>query len=396
MLEHFFEINSLEITKMPMQKFLAIWILFSLLIPFTSSHAAKKTPKPPIIKAKSYVLIDYHSGQLIAEKNADERMEPASLTKMMSAYVVAREITKGAIKETDRVKISRKAWRMGGSRMFIEVGKKVLVKDLLKGVIVQSGNDATIALAEHVAGDEKSFVRLMNEQADALGLHETHFANATGLPHKDHYSTASDMAALGQALIRDFPNYYKWYSIKQFKFNKIKQLNRNKLLWSDSSVDGIKTGHTKSAGFCLVASAKRNGMRLIAAVLGTNSKKVRVTETNKLFNYGYRYFETHKLYAAYKPLTKIRIWKGEKEKLPLGLSEDLYITIPKGRYNDLDASMSINAEILAPVDKGAVYGTVNITLGDKNYAVRKMIALQTVREANLYQYLVDSVKLMFH
>jgi D-alanyl-D-alanine carboxypeptidase (penicillin-binding protein 5/6) len=268
------------------------------------------------------------------------------------------------------------------------VGDKVSIDKLIKGMIVQSGNDATIALAEHIAGSEQSFVALMNQHAQRLGLNDTHFVNATGLPHPEHYSTPRDLALLGKALIRDHPEQYELYSMKSFKYNKIKQNNRNTLLWKNDAVDGIKTGHTESAGYCLVASALQNNMRLISVVLGTKSKKARATESNKLLNYGFRFYETYKLYGANQPLTNARIWKGESEELPLGLNEDLYITIPKGQYKNLDASMSINAEIIAPAEKGRTYGTVNIMLGDKNYAVRKLIALTDVGPGTFWRNIV--------
>ncbi|WP_455211725.1 D-alanyl-D-alanine carboxypeptidase family protein [Kaarinaea lacus] len=368
--------------------------VFFLIIGFpVAGSSAQLVPDPPAIDADGYLLLDYHSGQVLAERNADQRMEPASLTKMMVSYIVADELSAGAIALEDEVTVSEKAWRMTGSRMFIEVGEKVSVDQLLKGMIVQSGNDATIALAEHISGNEQSFVALMNNHAQRLGLNDTHFVNATGLPHPEHYSTPRDLALLGKALIRDFPEQYKLYSIKSFKYNKIKQNNRNTLLWKNDAVDGIKTGHTESAGYCLVASALQENMRLISVVLGTDSKKARSTESNKLLNYGFRFYETYKLYGANQALTKVRIWKGETEELPLGLNEDLYITIPKGQYKNLDASMSINAEIIAPAEKGRTYGTVNIMLGDKNYAVRKLIALSDVGPGTFWQTIVDSIKL---
>jgi D-alanyl-D-alanine carboxypeptidase (penicillin-binding protein 5/6) len=366
-------------------------LLFFAAVQFV--HAASLVPDPPNLKAEGYVLLDFKSGQVLAELNANKRMEPASLTKMMVSYIVAEELQAGAIKKDDMVTVSEKAWRMKGSRMFIEVGDKVPVEELLKGMVVQSGNDATIALAEYIAGSEESFVAMMNEHAEHLGLNDTHFVNATGWPHEDHYSTPRDLAELGKALIRDHPEHYELYSTKSYKFNNIKQNNRNTLLWKNDAVDGIKTGHTESAGYCLVASAQENDMRLISAVLGTNSKKARATESNKLLNYGFRFYETHRLYAANEPLTKVRVWKGQTEELPLGLNEDLYITIPKGQYDNLDASMSINAEIIAPAHKGQTYGTVNIKLGDKNYAIRKLIALVNVQPGSLWQNIVDSIKL---
>ncbi|MGD8940963.1 MAG: D-alanyl-D-alanine carboxypeptidase family protein, partial [Gammaproteobacteria bacterium] len=368
--------------------------VFSLFVSLpVTGFSAQLVPDPPAIDADGYLLLDYHSGQVLAERNADQRMEPASLTKMMVSYIVAEELKLGSLTLKDEVTVSEKAWRMTGSRMFIEVGDKVSIDNLLKGMIVQSGNDATIALAEHIAGSEQSFVALMNQHAQRLGMNDTHFVNATGLPHPEHYSTPRDLATLGKALIRDFPEEYNLYSMKSFKYNKINQNNRNTLLWKNEAVDGIKTGHTESAGYCLVASALQDNMRLISVVLGTKSKKARSTESNKLLNYGFRFYETHKLYGANQPLTNARIWKGDSEELPLGLNEDLYITIPKGQYKNLDASMSINAEIIAPAEKGRTYGTVNIMLGDKNYAVRKLVALADVGPGTFWRTIVDSIKL---
>jgi len=375
---------------------LFIIIIFSLFFHSHAVYAAKNsTPRPPDIKADGYILVDFNSGQVLLEKNADQRMEPASLTKMMTAYVVYSEIHKGNAGLSEMVKISNKAWRMKGSRMFVESGKKVSVEELLKGMIVQSGNDATIALAQHIAGSEEDFVIMMNEYAKILDLNDTHFYNSTGLPHRKHYSTPRDMSTLGKAIIRDFADDYRTFSIKVYKYNKIEQKNRNRLLWSNKYVDGIKTGHTDSAGFCLVASALRDNMRLISVVLGTKSKKARERESHKLLTFGFRFYETHKLYAANEPLSHVRIWKGQSKELPLGLTDDLFVTIPKGQYKNLDASMSINAEIIAPVGQGNTYGTVNITLGRKNYAVRKLIALTDIPTGSLFQTIIDTIELAF-
>ena len=369
-----------------------LWLI--LLVYASSSFAAlQRIPEPPSINAVGYILIDMNSGHVIAKNNANERMEPASLTKMMTSYLVAKAIKQGKVNLTDKVKISKKAWKMKGSRMFVEVGKKIPLEQLLIGMIVQSGNDATIALVEHIAGDEESFVKMMNETAQDMGLGDTHFVNATGWPHEDHYSTPRDMTMLGMNLIRDFPDHYKYYSRKEYTYNKIKQFNRNQLLWKDDSVDGIKTGHTDSAGYCLVASAKRGNMRLVSTVLGTKSKAARTTESQKLITYGFRFFETHKLYSSNDRLTDVKIWKGDSESLPLGILEDLFITIPRGQYDKLDASMSINATIVAPVDIGSVYGSINIMLGSQMVAKRDLVSLRTVGEGSIWHNLIDSVKL---
>jgi len=350
-------------------------------------------PTSPKIKAEGYILVDYNSGYVLAEKNADTRMEPASLTKMMSSYVVAHAIENGGFELDEPVRISKKAWRMKGSRMFIEVGKKIKLEQLLKGMIVQSGNDATIALAEHIAKTEKAFVAMMNDHARTLGMRGTHFVNATGLPAKNHYSTPRDMAKLGNALIRDFPDHYEYYSIKSFRHNKIKQKNRNKLLWVNEFADGIKTGHTNSAGYCLVGSALKDNMRITSVVLGTKSKKARITESDKLLSYGFRFFETHRLYSAYEPLTTVRIWKGDVEQLPIGLSKDLFITIPKGQYKNLSARMNINAEIIAPAKKGQKFGEVTIKLGSTEYARQELISLADVVPASFWRSLMDAIRM---
>ena len=378
----------------PWKSITLIKLCLLLLVYTNNSHAAlQRIPEPPNINAVGYILIDMHSGHVIAKNNANERMEPASLTKMMTSYLVAKAIKEGKASLTDEVKISKKAWKMKGSRMFVEVGKKIPLEKLLIGMVVQSGNDATIALVEHIAGDEESFVKLMNETAQKMGLGDTHFVNATGWPHEDHYSTPRDMTVLGMNLIRDFPEHYEYYSRKEYTYNKIKQFNRNQLLWKDDSVDGIKTGHTESAGYCLVASAKRGNMRLISTVLGTKSKAARTTESQKLLTYGFRFFETHKLYSSNDRLTDVKIWKGEAETLPLGILEDLFITIPRGQYDKLDANMSINATIVAPVNIGSVYGSVNIMLGSQIVAKRDLVSLRTVGEGSFWHNLIDSVKL---
>lgn len=372
-----------------------ITLLISLCLWHNAAAVPSIIPKPPGINATAHILLDYNSGYVITANNADQRIEPASLTKMMSSYVIASELKKGTITLEDEVKISERAWRMPGSRMFVKVNSTVSVKDLLMGIIVQSGNDATIAMAQHVAGSEDAFVSMMNQHAERLGLSNTHFVNSTGLPDPEHYSSAHDLAKLGQALIRDFPEHYDWYAVREFKYNKIKQKNRNDLLWRDQSVDGIKTGHTESAGYCLVASAKRDNMRLVSVVVGTNSKKARADESQKLLTYGFRFFETYKLYTANEPLSKVRVWKGETEELPLGLNDDLYITIPRGQYKNLDANMTINAEITAPIQRGQILGTVNVKLGEENFAMRKLVSLQDVNAGGFWHSLVDAIMLNF-
>ncbi len=387
-------LTTVKITTTMRRLVLLVICLFLVSLAATA-QSVTLVPAVPKIKAKGYLLIDFHSGQVLAEKDADKRLEPASLTKMLSAYVIDYELAEGNISLSDEVIISEKAWRMPGSRMFVEVGKKVSVEDLLIGVIIQSGNDATVALAEHVAGSEEAFASLMNQHATKLGMENSHFVNATGLPHKDHYTTPRDLAKLAQALIRDYPGNYELYAQKEFTFNNIKQYNRNKLLWRNKYVDGIKTGHTEAAGYCLVASMLRDDMRLISVILGARSEEIRTEESQKLLTYGFRFFETHRLYTANEPLTTARIWKGEQEELPLGLAEDLYITIPKGQYKKLQANMSIDNRITAPAQQGQAFGTVNISLADTQYAQRDLVSLTTVAKGGLFGNLVDEVRLIF-
>lgn len=379
-----------------MKLFARYSLLICLLFTGFSVYAAPfVVPSVPRIAAKGYLLIDYHSGKVIAEQNADERMEPASLTKMLTAYIVSQEIKDGNLKFDTPVTISEKAWRMPGSRMFVEVGKKVPVEQLLKGVIVQSGNDATVALAEHIAGNEDTFASLMNQYAAKLGMTHSHFMNSTGLPHKNHYTTPRDLATLAAALIRDFPEDYNWYSIKQFKYNGISQYNRNKLLWHNQYVDGIKTGHTESAGYCLVASAKRDDMRLISVVLGTKSEHAREQESQKLLNYGFRFFETQKLYSANDPLATAHIWKGQQDKLQLGLQNDLYVTVPRGQYKHLKSSINYAAAIQAPATMGQTFGNLQVKLQDKVIVESPLVALQDVQQGGWWKRLIDSIKLFF-
>lgn len=356
--------------------------------------AAPLIPAPPKLAATGYILMDHQSGQILAADNPDARLEPASLTKIMTSYVLFDELENGHVRLDEKVRVSEKAWRAPGSRMFIKEGTKVSVEELLKGMIIQSGNDASIALAEFTAGSEEAFVELMNNHASELGLNNSHFANSTGLPHPDHYTTPRDVAILSAALIRRFPEYYKWFSTKKYTYNKITQNNRNLLLFRDKSVDGLKTGHTEAAGYCLVASAKRNDMRLITVVMGTKSERSRADESQKLLNYGFRFYETHRLYGAEEEIKKIRIWQGEQENLTLGVAQELYITVPRGQYKKLDASMMINQAVIAPIKAGTTIGHIEIKLGDKLIAKPKLIALHSVNEGGLFQKLKDKVLLM--
>jgi D-alanyl-D-alanine carboxypeptidase (penicillin-binding protein 5/6) len=356
-------------------------------------QAAMPIPAPPEVDASGYILVDFLSGKVLAERGADQRLEPASLTKIMTAYTIFRELKQGNIDLEDSVLISEKAWRTEGSRMFVEVGKRVKVKDLIKGMIIQSGNDACVALAEHIAGSEGTFADLMNSHALRLGMDHTHFVNATGLPHDDHYTTPNDIAKAAIATIREFPEYYAWYSEKSFVFNDIKQHNRNKLLWRDESVDGMKTGHTEAAGYCLVASAQRDGMRLVSVVMGTDSESARAKASQSLLNFGFRFYESHQLYAAGEVLNRARIWKGEKERLPLGLSQDLNVTIPRHQYDNLDAQLEVAPKIMAPISEGEVLGKVHVTLNGEPVISAELIALKGVADGNIWQQIKDSALL---
>ncbi len=356
---------------------------------------AADVPTPPDIGAESYILIDHHSGRVLAAREPDARVEPASITKLMTAYLAFKELEAGDVALSDKTVVSEKAWRMEGSRMFIEVGTEVTVEALLKGMIVQSGNDASVALAEHIAGSETVFVQMMNQEAEALGLANTHYTNATGLPHPEHYTTARDIARLTNALIGRFPQYYEWYSQKKYAYNGIPQYNRNKLLWRDPAVDGVKTGHTEAAGYCLVTSAQRDNMRLVSVVMGTDSEEGRAQASQALLNYGFRFFETRRLYAAGDAVTEARIWKGASEVLALGLSRDLYVTFPRGRYTKLQATMDLDTAIVAPVARHEPHGTLNVSLGDDTLAERPLVAIEAVPEGGLWQRLTDGVLLMF-
>jgi D-alanyl-D-alanine carboxypeptidase (penicillin-binding protein 5/6) len=374
-----------------------LWICFLLVtLNLSAMGAPLRSPSAPSIDAGAYFLQDYYSGRVLAEGNADESMEPASLTKMMTVYVAFKELQDGNISLDDVVRISEKAWRTQGSRMFVEVGDQVTVEELLKGIIIQSGNDASVALAEFIAGDERAFAQLMNQYAGELGMTKTQFVNATGLPDPNEYTTARDMAALARALIHDFPNYYKWHAIRKYEYNGITQYNRNKLLWRDPSVDGLKTGHTSSAGYCLVASAERDDMRLVSVVMGSQSENTRAQQSQALLNYGFRFYETHRLYGADESLADARVWQGAVPEVQLGLQRDLYITVPRGQYDNLDGKMEIDAKIIAPITKGEVLGTATISLGKEQIAQQPLVALNSVGEGSLWQRLTDKVRLYFH
>ena len=361
---------------------------------FVTCARAADSDAPPIA-AKAYILIDADSGHVLAEQNADNKVEPASLTKLMTGHVVFSELKAGRIKLTDTASVSEKAWRTPGSRTFLDVNSHVPIETLLLGMIVQSGNDATVTLAEHISGTEDAFAAAMTQHAQQLGMRNSSFKNSSGLPDPEHYSTARDLALLTRSIIHDFPEYYSWYSKKEFTYNNITQGNRNLLLYRDQSVDGVKTGHTESAGYCLIASAKRGDMRLISVVVGTKSESARAQESATLLNYGFRAFETHRLYEANAALAKTRIWKGESEELALGLPEALYITIPRGQYGNLKANMRLPTPIFAPATQGQTIGSVIISLSGEPYMERPLIALNAVAEGSLTQRTIDDIKLWF-
>jgi D-alanyl-D-alanine carboxypeptidase (penicillin-binding protein 5/6) len=371
------------------------YLFLFFIVSWVSVQAATIVPKPapPSVAAKSHVLVDFESGRVIAESNSDEILPPASITKLMTSYVVSHELHAGNIQLDDEVLISEKAWRMIGSRSFIKVNTKVPVEALLRGMIIQSGNDAAVALAEHIAGSEEVFAQMMNQYAQQLGMTNTHYMNATGLPDPQHYTTARDIAILSAALIRDFPEHYAWYSEKEYTYNEITQHNRNKLLWRDSSVDGLKTGHTEEAGYCLAASAKRGSMRLISVVLGTRSENARAQETQKLLNYGFRFFETHHLYKANAIVTNTKIWKGQTDNLSLGVAEDLVITIPRGQYDSLNAVTNVSQPVIAPIAAGTPLGEVEIHLGDELVAKHTLVALSDVPQGSWWRRLIDTIML---
>ena len=374
-----------------------IFVLIFLLSTFLTSAIAAPSliPAPPRVNANAYLLIDHNSGHILAEKNADKHIEPASLTKLMTAYVVLFEIERGGISVDDVVKISKKAWRMRGSRMFIRVNTNVSVKELLKGLIIQSGNDASVALAEHVASNESAFVELMNQHAERLNMTATHFNNSTGWPDKEHYTTARDLAKLSQAIINDFPIHYSTYKEKEYTYNNIRQYNRNRLLWLDERVDGLKTGHTEAAGYCLISSAKNRNMRLISVVTGTSKDDARISASRKLLNYGFRFFETSLIHEANTEITNMRVWKGEEQKLSLGIAKNLYVTTQKGMRKKIKNNLKVEAMIEAPVAEGQSYGQLNIMLANKNLASRELIALTNINEGSIWRKLIDNIQLMF-
>ena len=352
-------------------------------------------PSPPNVNSKAYILIDANSGKVIAEKNSQVRLPPASLTKVMTLYVVSKALANNQIHLDDTVRVSKNAWKIGGSRMFVKEGQMVTIENLLKGIIVDSGNDACVALAEHLGGSEIGFTDLMNNQAKNLGMHDSHFTDTTGLPNKDLYTTAEDLAKLSRAIVNDFPQYYHWYKEKWFTFNGIRQPNRNRLLWRDSQVDGIKTGHTNDAGYCLISSAKRNDMRLIAVVLNSPSESTRADDSERLINYGFRFYETHQLYKANQPINKVKLYKGNNKNISLGLMRDSFITIPSGQYKRLAISSNIPEFIEAPIKKGQKLGDLVVKFDDKVIETQPLYALTEENAGGMYTRAVGAMQIMF-
>jgi D-alanyl-D-alanine carboxypeptidase (penicillin-binding protein 5/6) len=374
-------------------------LLFCLLSVSLASAAPAIIPAPPQIAVSGYILIDADSGKVITEANADEKLPPASLTKLMTSYVLSFELEEGNVSNEDMVTISKNAWAQnpvfaGSSLMWIEVGKQVKLKDLHKGVVISSGNDSSVAVAEHLAGSESAFADVMNQHAKVLGMNDSHFVNSHGLPDPDHYMTARDLATLSKAII-EFPDEYALYSEPDFTYNNIRQTNRNRLLWKDDSVDGLKTGYTKEAGYCLVTSAKKNGMRLISVVMGAKSQSGREKESQKLLAYGFRYFETHQLYSVGDELTSAKVWAGDNEQVKLGVERDIHLTIPRGKHKDIKAMMNLSEVIKAPVTKGKEYGELVVSLDGEELLREPLLALESVEEGGLFKRLWDGIVLFF-
>ena len=364
--------------------------ILGLVVVCTSVYAESfPIPAAPKFGASSYILMDFASGSVLVDHNSREHVEPASITKIMTAYIVYKALKNGDVRLDDQVLISEKAWRSIGSRMFVEVGDRVSLKDLLLGMVVQSGNDASIALAEHIAGTEDSFTSMMNAHAAQLGLKDSSFVNVTGLPSPEHYTTAYDIVLLSRAMIREFPQEYQQYAQKEFTYNNIKQYNRNRLLWRDDTVDGIKTGYTQAARYCLVASAARKGMRLISVVMGADSPRSRMVNSQALLNYGFRHYESHKLYQAGQVLAEQRIWQGESKQSQLVLDEDLVVVIPRGQFENLKAVSQVSQDIVAPISEGDELGTIKISFKGEDIAERPLIALHANPRGDLKRRVVD-------
>ena len=362
---------------------------------------ALPVPPPPEVTGTAWVLMDAASGNVLAGENYDEQLEPASITKVMTSYVIAAEMAAGKVSRDDQVMMTENAWRTGGagtdgSYSGFEVNQSAPLLEMEKGMVVQSGNDAAIALAEHVAGSEQAFAALMNQYAQRIGMEKSHFVNATGLPGEGHITSARDLALLGRALIRDSPEAYSYNKIKEFTVGNITQPNRNVLLWRDASVDGIKTGHTSAAGYCLMASAKRGDQRLISVVMGSTSESQRARDSQALLNWGFRFYETHEMYKAGAQVAQQKVWKGQENEVRLGLAEPLLVTVPRGRYEQLKPMMDVPATLVAPIEKGQAIGTVKVMLDDKVIAQRPLVAIDGIEQAGFFKRLWHELLMWWH
>ena len=366
------------------------------IIPISAVTTPSFVPAAPNVNAKAFILIDADSGKVIAEKNPDLRLPPASLTKLMTAYIVSNAVKSGAIRWDDKVRVSSRAWKAEGSRMFVKVNDEVSVEDLMHGITVASGNDATIALAEHIASAEDAFASMMNTQAKDLGMNNSHFTDSTGLPDPNHYSTPRDFSILAQAYIKTFPEDYHYFSEKWFTYNNIRQPNRNRLLWRYPYADGFKTGHTKEAGFCLIASAKKDNMRLISVVMGSPSDLIRTEESVRLLNYGFRFYETHKVASANQAVTSARVWKGKNKEVALGLPKDLYVTVSSSQAKNLQNTVVFDLPLKAPIVKGQAYGTLNIVANNQVLASQPILALEDDPKGPFWRNMADSMSYTFH
>jgi serine-type D-Ala-D-Ala carboxypeptidase (penicillin-binding protein 5/6) len=366
------------------------------IIPVPTQPQMVVTPSAPVINAKGYIVLDVNSGKIIVEKNADERMAPASLTKLMSMYIISAALKNGTIHLDDKVRISENAWRTGGSRMFVKVNDEVSVKELIHGIVIASGNDATVAMAEHIAGSEDAFASMMNTTAQSLGMKNTHFVDSNGLPSPNHYSTPRDLAILAKAIIQNYPEDYKLYSEKWFTYNGIRQPNRNRLLWRYQLADGLKTGHTDDAGFCLVSSAVKDGTRFISVVMGAPSDTMRTESSIRLLSYSFRFFETHKVYKANTVVTQAHVWKGKKSDVALGVNDDFYVTLPPGQSKNIQAYVELRKGLHAPIIKGQPYGTLKITLNNQLVATQPLLALENDPKGGFIRGIMDSIHYGIH
>lgn len=381
----------------------AALVLLLALAALPSSQAQRgMIPAPPQLQASGWILMDAATGMVLAEHNADERLPPASLVKIMTDFILAEELAAGRVSLDDEVPISEKAWRTGGSKMFVHVGDRVRLEDLARGIIIQSGNDASVAVAEFLAGSEDAFAQMMNSQAEVLGMTNTYYTNSTGWPDPDMHTSARDQALLTKRLIQDHPEHYAIYAEREFTYGRdfqtgqpITQRNRNSLLWMDQTVDGVKTGHTEAAGYCLVASSQRDGMRLISVIMGAESTRARARESQALLRYGFRFFETRNLYAGGQQLERSAVWKGRDDEVVVGLEDDVVLTLPRGRYDDLRATITLDPWLTAPIATGARLGTLNVVLDDEEVYSGALIALTAVEAAGIFKRIWHSLQMFF-